>query len=304
MADVAAPMKSREYANRFFDSTVWNDVVFRDDDIVIASYAKAGTTWLQQIVAQLIFGGKARIDVSAISPWVDGVHPDKASKHALLAAQTHRRFMKTHLPADALVFCERAKYLYIGRDGRDIAFSLYDHQCAVSQDAQARLDAGGEGAGRLRVVQPPSLPMTDYVAHWLERDGAPFWPFWEGVRSWWELRTRCNVLMLHYADLLDDLPGQARRIAAFLDIQVRPSAWNAILAHCRFDYMRMHAARYVPQGAGLWRDGGKAFFNRGRNGRWREVLAPAVSAAYERRAHQLLGADGARWLAHGQAGGA
>lgn len=47
------PSKQREYSNRFFDSTVWNDFAFRDDDVVIASYAKAGTTWVQQIVAQL-----------------------------------------------------------------------------------------------------------------------------------------------------------------------------------------------------------------------------------------------------------
>lgn len=59
--------KTREYRNRFFDSSVWNDLAPREGDIVIASYAKAGTTWLQQIVAQLIFGGEPDIDVSAIS---------------------------------------------------------------------------------------------------------------------------------------------------------------------------------------------------------------------------------------------
>jgi aryl sulfotransferase len=30
-----------------FDSTVWNDFPFRDDDIIIATYAKTGTTWVQ-----------------------------------------------------------------------------------------------------------------------------------------------------------------------------------------------------------------------------------------------------------------
>lgn len=52
------PTKTRELHNHHFDSTVWNDINFRDDDIVIGTYAKTGTTWMQQIVAQLLFDGR------------------------------------------------------------------------------------------------------------------------------------------------------------------------------------------------------------------------------------------------------
>ena len=31
-----------------FNSTIWNDFQFRDDDIAIPTYAKSGTTWVQQ----------------------------------------------------------------------------------------------------------------------------------------------------------------------------------------------------------------------------------------------------------------
>jgi tryptophanase len=51
----AMPAKTREMHNHHMDSTVWNDIEFRDDDIVIATYAKSGTSWMQQIVSQLIF---------------------------------------------------------------------------------------------------------------------------------------------------------------------------------------------------------------------------------------------------------
>ena len=70
MADqsIAWPRKARELHNHHFDSTIWNDFRFRDDDIFIATYAKAVTTWLQQIISQLIFGGVEGLEVADMSP--------------------------------------------------------------------------------------------------------------------------------------------------------------------------------------------------------------------------------------------
>lgn len=78
------PEKTRELHNHHFDSTIWNDLKFRDDDIVIATYAKSGTTWMQQIVAQLMFDGDPDISVAEMSPWVDLRVPPKEVKLPLL----------------------------------------------------------------------------------------------------------------------------------------------------------------------------------------------------------------------------
>ena len=56
--DIAWPVKTRELQNNHMDSTFWNDFVFRDDDIIIGTWAKAGTTWVQQILSQIIFNGE------------------------------------------------------------------------------------------------------------------------------------------------------------------------------------------------------------------------------------------------------
>ena len=65
---IAWPRKTRELHNHHVDSTAWNGFRFRPDDVVIATYAKSGTTWVQQIVGQLIFGGREDIDLPTISP--------------------------------------------------------------------------------------------------------------------------------------------------------------------------------------------------------------------------------------------
>ena len=76
----ALPVKTRELHSHHFDSTIWNDLQFRDDDIIISTYAKSGTTWVQQIVAQMLFGGDSELPVADMSPWLDLRVPPKAVK--------------------------------------------------------------------------------------------------------------------------------------------------------------------------------------------------------------------------------
>ncbi len=292
-----APKKTRELQNHHFDSTIWNDFVFRDDDIIIGTYAKSGTTWVQQIVAQLLFDGEAGLAVAEMSPWMDLRVPPKQEKLPVVAAQTHRRFLKTHLPVDALVFSEKAKYIYIGRDGRDVVWSMFNHHSNANDLwYQALNDTPG------RVGPPIGKPVESvlqYFHEWLDQDGHPWWPFWENIRSWWEIRNLPNVYMLHFANLKKDMAGEIRRIAEFLDIPINEDHWQEILLHCSFDYMKANATASVPLGGAFWDGGAQVFIHKGQNGRWREVLGEADIAKYERTAQQELPEACAHWLAHG-----
>jgi len=291
------PYKGRELHNHHFDSTIWNDFAFRDDDIVIATYAKSGTTWTQQIVAQMLFGGDPTLAVAELSPWLDLRVPPKAVKLEAVAAQTHRRILKTHLPVDALVFSPRAKYLYIARDARDVVWSLYNHHANANAAWYAALN---DTPGRIGApIEPPPADIRQYWRDWLDRDGHPFWPFWENVRSWWAIRHLPNVLLLHFADLKHDMPGQMRRIAAFLDIPVDEARWPQIVEYCSFDWMKRNATQSVPLGGAFWDGGAETFIHRGVNGRWANTLTPEDCAEYEARAERELGAACARWLASG-----
>ena len=48
------PKRVHTYQNHTFDSTRWNYYTPRKDDIIIATSYKSGTTWMQNIVLQLI----------------------------------------------------------------------------------------------------------------------------------------------------------------------------------------------------------------------------------------------------------
>ena len=293
---VTWPIKTRELHNNHMNSTVWNSFKFRDDDIVIATYAKSGTTWTQQIVAQLIFDGAERINVHQMSPWVDlRILPPPAL--AALDDQTHRRFVKTHLPLDALVFSPKAKYIYIGRDGRDAAWSFHNHHFNATEEYFTLYNTGTIHGGP--PLERGTADPHEFYTEWFNRDGFPIWPYWHHIRSWWQIRHLPNVMLLHFNDMKSDLEGTIKRVAKFLDIKIDPNSLPKIVEHCSFDYMKAHASEVTPRGGAMWKGGATTFINKGSNGRWRDSLSREEIKAYDDKAISELGTECARWLAKG-----
>lgn len=288
----------RELVNALMDSSRWNGFAFRDGDIVIGTWAKSGTTWTQQIVGQLIFNGTADIAAPDIAPWVDMRILPFDEMMMGLETQTHRRFMKTHLPADALPFSTKAKYLYIGRDGRDVYWSWYNHLVRMAEPIYAAFN------------DPPGLPCGPLVRpdgdvrkafnEWLSGAGYSANTFWPHVQSWWDVRNAPNVLLVHFGNLKADMPGEIRRISRFLEIEIDEAQWPAILEHCSFDYMKKNADSLSEMGRTLFDGGLTNFIYKGTNGRWRDVLSAGEIERYERAARENLSADCAHWLATGE----
>jgi aryl sulfotransferase len=276
-------------------------VKLRDDDVIVATWAKTGTTLTQQMVWQLITGGADGVASITVSPWVDNRRAAPAeAMAAMLEAQTQRRVMKTHSPFESVPFSASVKYVYIGRDGRDVVWSLYNHGASLSDASIERmnaLDGPWPKASRLE------LGVRDLYLHWLETDSFPvpdfdMPSFWDHVKGWWEQRRRPNILLLHYANLVADRTGEMRRLARFLDIEVDEERLPAMVARCQIDYMRDQAR--VSRHYVAFKDGAANFFNKGTNGRWREVLSPEEVALCDVVAARRLPSDCAHWLKTGE----
>ena len=85
------------------------------------------STWTQMFSAMLIFDGPAFPGpLEQISPWLDMCNRPLDDVPAELAAQTHRRFIKTHTPLDGLEVREDVTYVVTGHDPHDVAVS-FDH---------------------------------------------------------------------------------------------------------------------------------------------------------------------------------
>lgn len=294
-AEGCGPAKKREVLNRYLDSRPWDEFDYRDGDVVIATYPKSGTTWMQQIVSQLVFAGAEDIDMQRISPWIDLRTLPQEARDAV-RQQTHRRFVKSHLPSDALVLSPRARYIYVGRDGRDTAWSLHNHHYNMTDE---NLDRHNSGLPGVPLIERGTADPREFFRQWLARDGYPIWSFWDHVRSWWNVRGHPNVMFVHYNELKADLAGSIRRVARFLDMAPDDGCLDIITSHCTFDYMKARSSKVAPRGGSSWKGGADVFINKGTNGRWRDSLTPAEVDAYEQRALSELGPECARWLAEG-----
>ena len=112
------------------DSARWRHFPFRAGDIVISTRSKSGTTWMQMICALLVFQTPAFPQPLAdLSPWLDWLITPEAEVYARLAAQRHRRIIKTHTPLDGLPIDPGVTYIVVARDPLDLAVSLF-HQRA------------------------------------------------------------------------------------------------------------------------------------------------------------------------------
>src|SRR3954467_897249 len=111
------PEQTHEYRNHHLDSTRWDTFKVRDNDIVVTTAYKAGTTWTQRILAALILGPEVMPagGLTGVSPWIDArffgpIEPMIET----VDAQQHRRFVKSPLAADGIRFFPEAKYVVVG----------------------------------------------------------------------------------------------------------------------------------------------------------------------------------------------
>ncbi len=256
---------TRAYRNHHLDSTRWGSYRPRPGDIVITTPYKSGTTWMQRIVGSLVlWPAPLTTGARGLSPWIDArFHGPIGPILAEFEAQRHRRYIKSHLAADGVPIWDELSYIVVGRDTRDVFMSLWNHYSGHTDgffDLINDPDRPGDPFPR-----PPGDPRSlwqDWSTRgWFpwEVDGWPYWSHSHHISTWWALRQRPNVLFVHFNDLLTDLDGEMRRVAAFLGVSVDEEAWPQLVEEATFRSMKDEAQRLDTESGGgastIWRDG-------------------------------------------------
>jgi aryl sulfotransferase len=298
----------KEYRTWSVDSRRWLAYQPKAGDIVVATYPKCGTTWMQRIVNLLIFQSAEPQPVSKLSPWYDmRIAATTDEINEVLAAQTHRRAVKTHLPFDGLPIFKDTRYIHVARDGRDACLSYHNHCLGLMPEIIDRFSKAG--LDDPNIAKPfPAIPRdpAEFFHLWLTQShlrgqitGYLNLPFFDFHHTYWAERESPSVLLVHYADLKRDLSGEMRRVASFLQIAVDEETWPALVNAATFETMKKQGRDLMPNVMALFDNGADRFFNKAETGRWREVFHAEDLALYESSAAKQEPAF-ADWLAGGR----
>jgi aryl sulfotransferase len=300
------PRRSHVYQNHHLDSTRWDRFDTRPGDVLITTAYKSGTTWMQTIVANLIFQGtEIPGPIMDISPWIDMRGRSFDEIVQTTSAQTHRRFLKTHLALDGIPYDESMRYIYVGRDLRDVFMSLWNHYSGHTEAAYETLnhpdslvgDPFPRCPGDIKAVWKTWVRRSWFA--W-EADGYPYWSSSHHAQTWWDFRHLENILFVHFGDLLAQPAAEIRRVAAFLDVPVSDESLQRIVEAVSFASMKRNADAVVGQASAFFEGGATRFVHKGTNGRWREVLDEGDLTDYRAMVRRTLSPECARWLEEGR----
>jgi len=292
------------YRTPVMDSARWAGFEHRPGDIVISTPAKCGTTWTQMLVALMVFDGPdlpAPLDL--ISPWLDMCNRTVADVTQDLDAQNHRRFVKTHTPLDGLPLHDGVTYVVVGRDPRDVTVSMEHHRNNMDWDHFFELRAeviGLDDLAELRRPGPAASP-DEQMEAFLHGDAfGSLGSIVHHLDDAWSRQDTSDVVLVHYADLTTDLPGELLRLAGALGIPLSDERARQLSAHASLEAMRARAGELAPVASHAnWRDN-DAFFRSGALGEGRATMSADHQAAYDARLAALVEPRVGAWIGAGR----
>jgi hypothetical protein len=217
------------------------------------------------ILYQLTTEGKMDFPhITTVSPWFERSLKDGTAYDGLPSP----RVFKSHLPYPK-VPKGPCKYLYVARDGKDVAVSYYHFQ---------KTHMGYKGTFDEFFTR--FLKGEDHYGSWFRH-----------VRGWWEHRHDPNVLFLFYEELAADLPGCLRKISAFCGLEIAPERWDDILERCSFAFMKQHENQFDPLTAMLYEQGFQpnSHLREGQSAAGGAHLSPQQSRQFDKKYSKRLG---------------
>ncbi|XP_071498931.1 sulfotransferase 1A1-like [Diadema antillarum] len=250
----------------------------RPDDLFLITYAKSGTTWMQQIVLLVSFEGDAsKLEGDHVLfriPFLEIVstrnHPNVTRGYAdVVRDWDSPRMMKSHalprfLPPSIRSDQPKAKVIYVVRNPKDAAVSYY-HFCRYLHGMPA--------------YESWDVFFEEFIA-----GRAPQGSWFENVLPWWKKRHHPNVLFLKFEDMKKDPRGAVVQVARFMGKSLRDEVIDRIVEDSSFGSMKKSASSnpdFILERREEGKKEGASFMRKGAVGNWKEYFTEEQNRRFD-----------------------
>lgn len=229
----------------------------RPDDVFVVTQMRCGTTWMQQVVYEIVTRGRGDLvergqHLYAISPWIDSGNSVDLDA-APLVGTPPRRIIKSHLPTKLCPYGADAKYIYVTRHPASCFASIVDFH---------------------RSLQGPFMPSVAAQADWFCSDRMYWLPWPAHVGPWWEwAQQRPNVLFVHFEEMKSNLPKICAQVATFLGQDLSEDELARVVERSSFGYMKTHEAVFEMAPPTMFSAAGGEFMVSGKSSRHDDLPA-------------------------------
>ncbi|XP_028263521.1 sulfotransferase family cytosolic 2B member 1-like isoform X2 [Parambassis ranga] len=232
----------------------FEDFTFRPDDIIIATYPKAGMHWMQHIVGLVMNGGDPT-SVDTVHTWKRASWLEQTSMITFsLEERPSPRVFSTHFHHNMMplsFFDVNPKVIYVMRNPKDV-FTSYFHFHEIAPF----------------LVKPGSS--SEFLHKFL--DGKVQHGSWfDHVKSWLNAENKQHIMYISYEELSADLKASVAKVAEFLEKRLDDEVMEKIAEKCLFNNMKENkifrselASQYLDQ---------TKLFRKGVVGDWKNLLA-------------------------------
>ena len=236
-----------------------------EDDIFIVTYPKSGTTWMQMILYQLTSNGNMRFGhILQKSPFWEEMMRGNAIPPRLTAPS----IFKTHLSYKTMGKFP-CKYIYVARDGKDVAVSYYYHYLNLM---------GFRGS------------FADFFYKIFLKGGYQDCTWFEHVYDWHCNDKGLNILFIKYEDMKRDIRGVIDRVVKFCGFHVDESTLQRVVECSSFAFMKKHEEKFDPATEYLYQRGIMPgnFLRKGELGGWQDYFADSHLEKYSEMYREWL----------------
>ncbi|NXN12020.1 ST2B1 Sulfotransferase, partial [Indicator maculatus] len=245
---------------------------FRPTDVVIATYPKSGTTWMQEILTLLFSHGDV-VPAKTIPNWERAPWLEQIYFRSALRDSANPRLLTTHLPARVLAPSlqhSKAKVIYVARNPKDVAVSFYHFH-------------------HLAKFLPDPGSFDTFLTQFLE--GTVHYGSWfDHIKGWLGQRHLLDIFYITYEEIHQDLRGTAQRLSTFLGCPLAPETLAALEHHCSFATMKDNTmVNYTLIPPEIMDHSQGHFMRKGVVGDWRDPASPQQNALFNQRYQEEMG---------------